>query len=45
MKTVTKDGVTSVVGQNVVAIPNLTIKDLLSAIPSVALPSLYVALC
>src|SRR5216684_3111277 len=45
MKTVTKDGVTSVVAQNEVVIPDLTIKDLLSAIPSVALPSLHVALC
>ena len=35
MKTVTKDGVTSVVAQNEVIIPDLTIKDLLSAIPSV----------
>jgi omega-6 fatty acid desaturase (delta-12 desaturase) len=38
MKTVTKDGVTSVVAQNEVIIPDLTIKDLLSAIPSVAPP-------
>ena len=45
MKTVTKDGVTSVVAQNEVIIPDLTIKDLLSAIPSVALLSLHVALC
>jgi len=36
MKTVTKDGVTSVVAQYEVTIPDLTIKDLLSAIPSVA---------
>jgi len=35
MKTVTKDGVTSVVAQNEVIIPDLTIKDLLSALPSV----------
>ncbi|KAI9465606.1 fatty acid desaturase-domain-containing protein [Lactarius psammicola] len=34
MKTVTKDGVTSVVAQNEVVIPDLTIKDLLSAIPA-----------
>ncbi|KAF8272230.1 fatty acid desaturase-domain-containing protein [Lactarius quietus] len=34
MKTVTKDGVTSVVAQNEVIIPDLSIKDLLSAIPS-----------
>jgi omega-6 fatty acid desaturase (delta-12 desaturase) len=39
MKTVTKDGVTSVVAQNEVVIPDLTIKDLLSAIPSV--PSFF----
>jgi omega-6 fatty acid desaturase (delta-12 desaturase) len=39
MKTVTKDGVTSVVAQNEVIIPDLTIKDLLSAIPSV--PSFF----
>jgi omega-6 fatty acid desaturase (delta-12 desaturase) len=39
MKTVTKDGVTSVVAQNEVIIPDLTIKDLLSAIP-LALPYL-----
>jgi omega-6 fatty acid desaturase (delta-12 desaturase) len=45
MKTATKDGVTSVVAQNEVVIPDLTIKDLLSAIPSVALTSLHVALC
>ena len=43
MKTVTKDGVTSVVAQNEVLIPNLTVKDLLSAIPSVA--SLSAWLC
>lgn len=36
MKTATKDGVTSVVAQNEVVIPDLTIKDLLSAIPLVA---------
>jgi hypothetical protein len=36
MKTVTKDGVTTVVAQNEVIIPDLTIKDLLSAIPLVA---------
>jgi hypothetical protein len=35
MKTVTKGGVTSVVAQNEVIIPDLTIKDLLSALPSV----------
>jgi omega-6 fatty acid desaturase (delta-12 desaturase) len=35
MKTVTKDGVTNVVAQNEVIIPDLTIKDLLSALPSV----------
>ncbi|KAH8998685.1 delta-12 fatty acid desaturase [Lactarius akahatsu] len=34
MKTITKDGVTSVVSQNEVIIPDLTIKDLLSAIPA-----------
>jgi len=45
MKTVTKGGVTNVVAQNEVIIPELTIKDLLSAIPSVALPFLHVALC
>jgi omega-6 fatty acid desaturase (delta-12 desaturase) len=45
MKTVTKDGVTSVVAQNEVIIPDLTIKDLLSAIPSVALLSFHSALC
>jgi hypothetical protein len=45
MKTVTKDGVTSVAAQNEVVIPELTIKDLLSAIPSVALPSLRFAPC
>jgi len=45
MKTVTKGGVTSVVAQKEVIIPDLTIKDLLSAIPSVARPSLHVALC
>lgn len=36
MKTITKDGVTTVVAQNEVIIPDLTIKDLLSAIPLVA---------
>ena len=36
MKTVTKDGVTTVVAQNEVIIPDLTIKDLLSAVPLVA---------
>jgi len=36
MKTVTKDGITSVVAQNEIVIPNLTIEDLLSVIPSVA---------
>ena len=41
MKTVTKGGVTSVVAQNEVIIPDLTIKDLLSAIPSVAFPALH----
>jgi len=35
MKTVTKNGVTTVVAQNEVVIPDLTIKDLLSVIPSV----------
>ena len=40
MKTVTKDGVTSVVAQNEVIIPDLSVKDLLSAIPSVVLPFL-----
>jgi omega-6 fatty acid desaturase (delta-12 desaturase) len=36
MKTsTTKDGVTSVVGQTPVVIPDLTVKDLLSAIPYV----------
>jgi len=35
MKTATKDGVTSVVAQNEVIIPDLTVNDLLSAIPSV----------
>jgi omega-6 fatty acid desaturase (delta-12 desaturase) len=45
MKTVTKDGVTNVVMQNEVIIPDLTIKDLLSAIPSVALPFHHFALC
>jgi hypothetical protein len=44
MKTVTKNGVTSVVAQNEVIIPDLTIKDLLSAIPSVVLPSVHVVL-
>ncbi|KAI0259825.1 fatty acid desaturase-domain-containing protein [Gloeopeniophorella convolvens] len=34
MKTTTKDGVTSVVDQNEVIIPDLSIKDLLSAIPA-----------
>ncbi|KAH9971929.1 fatty acid desaturase-domain-containing protein [Lactifluus volemus] len=33
MKTVSKDGVTSVVAQNEVIIPDLTVKDLLSAVP------------
>jgi hypothetical protein len=37
MKTVTKAGVTSVLAQNEVVIPDLTIKDLLSAIPSARL--------
>jgi hypothetical protein len=40
MKTVCKDGVTSVVEQNEVIIPDLTVKDLLSAIPLVPLLSL-----
>jgi omega-6 fatty acid desaturase / acyl-lipid omega-6 desaturase (Delta-12 desaturase) len=35
MKTVSKDGVTSVVAQNEVIIPDLTVRDLLSAIPLV----------
>jgi hypothetical protein len=35
MKTATKDGVTSVVAQHEVIIPDLTVNDLLSAIPSV----------
>jgi hypothetical protein len=35
MKTVSKDGVTSVVAQNEVIIPDLTVKDLLSAVPFV----------
>jgi omega-6 fatty acid desaturase (delta-12 desaturase) len=35
MKTVTKGGVTSVVAQTEVIIPDLTIKDLLTVIPSV----------
>jgi omega-6 fatty acid desaturase (delta-12 desaturase) len=39
MKTVTKNGVTTVVAQNEVVIPDLTIKDLLSVIPSVRLSS------
>jgi len=34
MKTVTKDGITSVVAQDEVIIPDLTIKDLLSVIPA-----------
>jgi len=45
MNPVTKDGVTSVVAQNEVIIPDLTVKDLLSAIPSVALLSLHPSLC
>jgi hypothetical protein len=39
MKTITKNGVTNVVAQNEVIIPDLTIKDLLSVIPSVRLSS------
>jgi len=38
MKTSTKDGITSVVAQDEVIIPDLTIKDLLSVIPSVMSP-------
>ncbi|KAH9969485.1 fatty acid desaturase-domain-containing protein [Russula dissimulans] len=34
MKTVTKDGITSVVAQKEVTIPDLTVKDLLSVIPT-----------
>ncbi|KAI0247144.1 fatty acid desaturase-domain-containing protein [Lactifluus subvellereus] len=34
MKTVSKDGITTVVDQNEVIIPDLTVKDLLSAIPA-----------
>ena len=41
MKTVTKNGVTTVVAQNEVVIPDLTIKDLLSVIPSVRLSSFH----
>ena len=39
MKTVTKNGVTTVVAQNEVIIPDLTIKDLLSVIPLARLSS------
>ena len=42
MKTTSKDGVVSVVEQTAVVIPDLTVKDLLSAIPYVARPYLRV---
>jgi hypothetical protein len=45
MKTFTKDGVTVVAAQNEVIIPDLSVKDLLSAIPLVAFLFLQSPLC